>query len=156
MNEVHFGAPWPRSFAALFRAKVADARALRAVALEGARLTPQRAHALGVVDEVGGQKTEEVLARAVGLAKGAAPGARSGVWGLIKVRACAGTRAAVLRRRTLDGPVPRRRGGVCAGLPHRDARRRRRARKGAAVSRRACRVMAHRLCGSPRGVLDRL
>jgi enoyl-CoA hydratase/carnithine racemase len=106
MNEVHFGAPWPRSFAALFRAKVADARALRAVALEGARLTPQRAHALGVVDEVGGQKTEEVLARAVVLAKGAAPGARSGVWGLIKVCACAGTRAAVLRRYLLDGLVP--------------------------------------------------
>jgi enoyl-CoA hydratase/carnithine racemase len=85
MNEVHFGAPWPLSFAALFRAKVGDARTLRSIALQGDRITPGRAKELGLVDEVFGERTEETLGKAVEFAKKAAPAARMGVWGLIKV-----------------------------------------------------------------------
>jgi 1,4-dihydroxy-2-naphthoyl-CoA synthase len=85
MNEVHFGAPWPLAFATLFRAKVGDARVHRAVALEGQRITPKHAKDVGLVDEIVGTKTEEVLNKAMDLARQASQGARSGVWGLIKV-----------------------------------------------------------------------
>jgi enoyl-CoA hydratase/carnithine racemase len=85
MNEVHFGAPWPLAFAKLFRAKVGDTRVHRAVALEGQRITPKHAKAVGLVDEVVGTTTEEVLVKATDLARQASQGARSGVWGLIKV-----------------------------------------------------------------------
>jgi len=84
MNEVHFGAPWPLAFAKLFRAKVGDARVHRAVALEGQRITPKHAKDVGLVDEIVGTKTEEVLNKAMDLARQASQGARSGVWGLIK------------------------------------------------------------------------
>jgi Delta3-Delta2-enoyl-CoA isomerase len=85
MNEVHFGAPLPLSFTALFRAKVGDGRVQREVTLEGKRITPQRAKEVGLVDFVHGDNTQEVLSKAVEVAKEAQGGARTGVWGLIKV-----------------------------------------------------------------------
>jgi enoyl-CoA hydratase/carnithine racemase len=85
MNEVHFGAPLLPSFTSLLRAKVGDTRVHREVALEGKRITPQQAKEAGLVDVVYGDKTEEVLAKAVEVAKEAEGGARTGVWGLIKV-----------------------------------------------------------------------
>jgi hypothetical protein len=87
MNEIHFGSSWPRAFAALFRAKAPDVRAHRLVALEGARITPPQARELGLVDVVHGTRTEEVLERAVQLARERAPEARAGAYGLIKVHA---------------------------------------------------------------------
>jgi enoyl-CoA hydratase/carnithine racemase len=84
-NEVHFGAPWSVSMAVLFRAKVDDSRALRAIALQGDRLTPGKAKELGLVDEVYGETTQETLGKAVEYAKRVAPAARMGAWGLIKV-----------------------------------------------------------------------
>lgn len=85
MNEVHFGAPWPLSFAALFRTKVADARVLRKIALEGHRFTPQDALAAGLVDYIVEGKTDAILAKAEEVAETVSPLAREGVWGIIKV-----------------------------------------------------------------------
>jgi hypothetical protein len=85
MNEIEFGAPWPTSFGALLRAKAPGAALHRAVALEGHRFTPQDALAAGLVDELAGPNTEAVLAAACKRAAQAAPRARTGVWGIIKV-----------------------------------------------------------------------
>jgi len=85
MNEVHFGAPWPLSFAAIVRAKFGDHRTHRKIALEGHRFTPQEALKDGILDAVVGGGTEEVLKVAEGVAEKVAGNAVAGVWGLIKV-----------------------------------------------------------------------
>lgn len=84
MNEVHFGAPWPTSFAYLLRGKVARSTIRRKIALEGHRFTPKEALDAEIVDELVGGTTEDVLARALALAESKAPLAQQGVWGLIK------------------------------------------------------------------------
>jgi len=83
MNEVDFGAPWPVSFGAIARAKVA-VTVLRRFALEGHRFTPSEACGAGLVDEVVSGGTQGVLKRAREIAENKAPKAREGVWGVIK------------------------------------------------------------------------
>jgi len=91
MNEVHFGAPWPLSFAAILNAKVSDPSIRRRMALEGHRFTPPEAHAAGIVDRLascGGAGadlgTENVLKEALKLAKEVSGLPKEGVWGAIK------------------------------------------------------------------------
>ncbi|PAV20337.1 crotonase [Pyrrhoderma noxium] len=85
MNEVHFGAPWPLSLAAIARAKVSNAQTLRKLSLEGHRFTPQEALKEGVIDVVAeGSSSQAVLDAARKLATQRAENAKGGVWGLIK------------------------------------------------------------------------
>lgn len=84
------GAPWPDSFVAITDAKVSSPRALRTLALEGARISPQEALRLGIVDNLvhadSGKTTDDVvLTAARELACRVARNARAGAWGLIKV-----------------------------------------------------------------------
>jgi len=84
MNEIHFGATWPLSFAALLRAKVSDPRLHRRIALEGHRFWPREALEAGFVDHLVQGNTAAVLAKAEEVAESVSPLARSGVWGDIK------------------------------------------------------------------------
>jgi len=84
MNEVHFGAVWPLSFAAIMRAKVGDHRLHRKIALEGHRFTPAEALTDGLVDHLVKGGTAEVLAKAEEVADEFSGNARAGVWGMIK------------------------------------------------------------------------
>ncbi|KIY66523.1 ClpP/crotonase [Cylindrobasidium torrendii FP15055 ss-10] len=84
MNEVHFGAIWPLSFAALFRCKYDGAQRVRKIALEGHRWTPQEALKEGIVDHIVAGDTAAVMAKATEVAGAIAPNAAQGVWGLIK------------------------------------------------------------------------
>jgi len=83
MNEVHFGAPMPRGFAALLKAKCSSPRVLRQTVLEGVRFTPQELLGNAMVDAVG-SSTEAVLKTAQELGDKYGNNASSGVWGLIK------------------------------------------------------------------------
>lgn len=85
MNEVHFGARWPLSFAALLRAKFGDHRLVRKIALEGARFTPKEALNVGILDAIVDGKTPEILATAEKLADKISGNSVAGAWGLIKV-----------------------------------------------------------------------
>ncbi|KAF8623726.1 hypothetical protein AX17_007422 [Amanita inopinata Kibby_2008] len=84
MNEVHFGAAWPRSFASILRAKVGDHRLHRKIALEGHRFTPEEGLADGLLDDIVAGGTDAVLAKAEQLADSVCVHAQGGVWGLIK------------------------------------------------------------------------
>ncbi|KAG8213075.1 hypothetical protein J3R82DRAFT_11467 [Butyriboletus roseoflavus] len=91
MNEVHFGAPWPLSLAAILNAKVSDASLRRRIALEGHRFTPTEAHAAGIVDRLANCSgtsvelgTEIVLKEATKLATEVSTLPKEGVWGAIK------------------------------------------------------------------------
>lgn len=84
MNEIHFGAPLPRAFAALFNAKAASPAIVRKVYLEGHRFVPKEMLELGLVDELSEPGTEKVLAKAMELGARWAPHAGTGVWGLHK------------------------------------------------------------------------
>lgn len=84
MNEVHFGAPWPRPFAQLFRAKGTNPTLLRKIALEGYRFTPPELLDNGMVDALA-SSTSEILANCISLAEKVGENAAQGVWGLIKV-----------------------------------------------------------------------
>ncbi|OCH95445.1 ClpP/crotonase [Obba rivulosa] len=84
MNEIHFGAAWPLSFAAVLRAKVYDARTQRKVALEGHRFAPPEALQTGLVDHIVNGNTEAVIAKAQDVAESISSLPRSGAWGLIK------------------------------------------------------------------------
>ncbi|KAH9940991.1 ClpP/crotonase-like domain-containing protein [Amylocystis lapponica] len=85
MNEVHFGASWPYSFAAVLRAKVGDGRLHRKVALEGYRFSPPEALEAGLVDHLVKGDTEAVIAKAQEVADSVNGAARLGVWGAIKM-----------------------------------------------------------------------
>lgn len=84
--QIHFGAPWPLSFAALLRAKVSDPTLHRKIALEGHRFTPREALEAGFVDHIVQGNTAAVLAKAGEIAESVSPLAREGVWGIIKAR----------------------------------------------------------------------
>lgn len=83
--KVHFGAPWPTSFAYLLRAKISAMPTHRKIAQEGHRFTPSEALQAGIIDETVRGGTEDVLASALKLAETKASMAKGGVWGLIKV-----------------------------------------------------------------------
>lgn len=84
--QVHFGAPWPASLAAICRCKVNDARVIRKIAQEGARFTPQESLAAGFIDIIAdGGTSEDVLSAARKLALEKAGFAKTGVFGLVKV-----------------------------------------------------------------------
>jgi len=85
MNEVHFGATFPHSFVAIFRAKVGDLRLQRKILLEGHRFTAPEALQDGILDYIVKGKTTEVLAKAEEVADRVCTLAASGVWGLIKL-----------------------------------------------------------------------
>ncbi|KAG6898200.1 hypothetical protein C0992_003312 [Termitomyces sp. T32_za158] len=84
MNEVHFGAVWPLSFAAILRAKLGDHRMQRKIALEGHRFTAKEAYDDGLLDHLVTGKTVDVLAKAEEVADQFGVNAQGGVWGLIK------------------------------------------------------------------------
>jgi len=84
MNEVHFGAIWPLSFAAILRAKVGDHRLQRKIALEGHRFTAKEAFNDGLLDHLVDGTTADVLAKAEEVADKFSGNAQAGVWGLIK------------------------------------------------------------------------
>ncbi|KAE9408376.1 ClpP/crotonase [Gymnopus androsaceus JB14] len=84
MNEVHFGAPWPASFASLVRSKFGSDPLKRKIALEGQRFTPQEALEAGIVDYIVAGDTAAVLTRAEELADQWSVYAQGGVWGSIK------------------------------------------------------------------------
>jgi len=84
MNEVHFGAPWPASFAVILWSKFGTGVLRRKIALEGHRFTPQEAQEAGIVDYIVNGDTAAVLARAEELADQWSVNAQGGVWGTIK------------------------------------------------------------------------
>ncbi|KIJ66674.1 hypothetical protein HYDPIDRAFT_108581 [Hydnomerulius pinastri MD-312] len=91
MNEVHFGAPWPLSLAAICNAKVSSPAIRRRIALEGHRFTPSEAFSAGLVDRLASCSgtgtelgTENVLKEAVKLAREVAGLPKEGAWGAIK------------------------------------------------------------------------
>ncbi|EGN99099.1 hypothetical protein SERLA73DRAFT_181915 [Serpula lacrymans var. lacrymans S7.3] len=86
MNEIHFGAPWPLSFSALLRAKVALPATRRSVALEGHRFTPAEALDVHMIDHAvpGAEGTKGVLSKAEEVAVQVSGLAKGGVWGAIK------------------------------------------------------------------------
>ncbi|EMD34116.1 hypothetical protein CERSUDRAFT_56039 [Gelatoporia subvermispora B] len=84
MNEIHFGAAWPLSFAAVLRAKVSDARTHRKVALEGYKFTPTEALQAGLVDYIVTGNSEAVVAKAQEVAESVSGLSRTGSFGLIK------------------------------------------------------------------------
>ena len=84
--QVHFGAHWPHSFAALLRGKFGDHHLQRKIALEGHRFTPQEALQDGILDAIVDGKTPEIIATAEKIADRVSVNAATGVWGLIKVR----------------------------------------------------------------------
>jgi len=84
MNEVHFGASWPMSFAFLLCAKISDPRLRRKIALEGYRFTPTEALEAGFLDHLVKGNTAAVLAKAEEVAESISHLAKGGVWGAIK------------------------------------------------------------------------
>jgi len=86
MNEIQFGATAPRSFAAVFTAKAANANIVRKIWLEGHRWTAQELEKEGLVDQLVEGDTEKVLEAAQALGNKLALFARTGVYGLQKVR----------------------------------------------------------------------
>lgn len=89
--QIHFGAPWPLSLAAILNAKVSDPSLRRRIALEGHRFTPTEAHAAGIVDRLANCSgtslelgTEIVLKEATKLAKEVSALPQKGVLGAIK------------------------------------------------------------------------
>jgi len=84
MNEVHFGAGWPLSFAGVVRAKVLDGRVQRKIALEGHRFTPTEALEAGLVDHLVKGDTEAIIAKARQVGESVSGMACQGVWGVIK------------------------------------------------------------------------
>ena len=70
----------------VLRTKISSAQVLRKVALEGYRFTPQEALASGIVDLAAGENTAGVLAAAQALAAKVGPLAKTGAWGINKVR----------------------------------------------------------------------
>ncbi|TFY55468.1 hypothetical protein EVJ58_g8237 [Rhodofomes roseus] len=84
MNEIHFGAAYPLSFASIIRTKVPDPRTQRKVALEGHHFTPPEALQAGLVDFLVKGDTEAVIAKAQAVGESVARMATAGAWGVIK------------------------------------------------------------------------
>ncbi|KAG9013917.1 hypothetical protein FRB94_004297 [Tulasnella sp. JGI-2019a] len=84
MNEVHFGAPFPHSFAALLQEKARTPSLIRAIAMEGRRFTPKEMLASGLVDALAEGGTKGTVKKATELAASSSENASTGVWGLIK------------------------------------------------------------------------
>jgi len=84
MNEVHFGAPFPHSFAAILQEKARTPSLIRSIALEGHKFTPKELFDAGLVDELAEGGTKGVVHQATELAKMIGQNASTGVWGLIK------------------------------------------------------------------------
>lgn len=84
MNEIHFGAGWPYSIAAITRTKVPDARVQRKIALEGHRFTPQEALDAGIVDFLVPGDTEAVITKAQQVGESMSNMTKAGAWGVIK------------------------------------------------------------------------
>jgi len=82
--QVHFGAVWPWSFAAILRAKFGNAQLQRKIALEGHRFEPKEALDAGILDAIVEGTTKDILAKAEEFAD-TLDYAKAGVWGLIKV-----------------------------------------------------------------------
>ena len=83
--QVLFGAPMPYSFAALLNYKLPSSKMVREVCLEAKRYTGKELHAVGVVDILA-EDGAGVLKAARALAAQHGELAKSGVWGLMKVR----------------------------------------------------------------------
>ena len=60
-SQVHFGAIWPLSFAAILRAKIGDHHLQRKIALEGHRFTASEAYADGLLDHIVNGNTADIL-----------------------------------------------------------------------------------------------
>ncbi|KAG8904657.1 hypothetical protein FRB99_001377 [Tulasnella sp. 403] len=84
MNEVHFGAPFPRSFAAIMQEKVRSPAVIRSIALEGHRFSPKEALQAGIVDQLVDGGSKALFEKALVFAQTITPNASTGVWGLIK------------------------------------------------------------------------
>lgn len=84
MNEIHFGAPLPRSFTALVNAKSPSTIVTRKIFLEGHRFVPKELLDAGLVDELVEGGTEKVLEAALALGAKWAPHAKTNVWGVQK------------------------------------------------------------------------
>lgn len=82
---MHFGAPFPHSFAALLQEKARTPSLIRSIALEGHKFTPKELFDAGLVDELAEGGTKGVVHKATELAKVIGQNASTGVWGLIKV-----------------------------------------------------------------------
>ncbi|KAF8896225.1 ClpP/crotonase-like domain-containing protein [Infundibulicybe gibba] len=105
MNEVHFGATWPLSFAAILRAKVGSGQLQRKIALEGHRFTAPEAYKDGLLDEIVSGNTAVVVSKAEEIADRICANAQAGVWGLIKADVYRDTLAAIradVRRTNAD------------------------------------------------------
>ena len=80
----------------MLEAKAPNAQTMRKIVLEGHRFTPKEALELGLVDRVAGADTEGLLAEAAAMAARLGALAKTGAWGVNKVRAgallCAGAR----------------------------------------------------------------
>ena len=83
--QIHFGAAWPASIAAIMVDKISSSQVLRKIGLEGHRFTPDEAVQAGFVDHLVSGNTEDVLKKAQELAVAVGPCARGGTWGLIRV-----------------------------------------------------------------------
>ena len=81
----------------MLEAKAPNAQTMRRIVLEGHRFTPKEALELGLVDRVAGADTESLLAETQAMAARLGALAKTGAWGVNKVRAgalpCAGARA---------------------------------------------------------------
>lgn len=84
-SQIHFGAPFPHSFAALFQEKARHPSLLRKIALEGHKFTSQEMLETGLVDHLADGGSQGVLKKAIDVATAIGPNAGTGVWGLIKV-----------------------------------------------------------------------
>ncbi|KAG8885654.1 hypothetical protein FRB97_000097 [Tulasnella sp. 331] len=84
MNEVHFGAPFPHSFATLLQEKARTPSLIRAIAMEGRRFSPKEMLASGLVDGLAEGGTKGTIAKATEIATTTGQNASTGVWGLIK------------------------------------------------------------------------
>lgn len=71
---------------AVLRARASSPQVLRKIVLEGHRFTPKEALAAGLVDHVAGENTAGVLAAAQALAGKVGLVAKTGAWGINKVR----------------------------------------------------------------------
>ncbi len=71
---------------AVLRAKVSNAQVVRKIVLEGHRFTPKEALVSGIVDLVAGENTVGVLSAAQALAEKVGSAAKTGAWGINKVR----------------------------------------------------------------------